>query len=85
MVEDVELMTPQLDYLEALYDGFNLSVDSQMTEPLAHDLQRVKDRHERLLQETSALLEDLEAGSQIVSEFQVKFIFSSVISMQGCP
>ncbi|OWF34915.1 Dystonin [Mizuhopecten yessoensis] len=70
MQEDVELMTPQLDYVEALLDGFNLDSDSCSTRPLADDVEKVKDRHESLHNEITSLLSDLEAGSQVVSEYQ---------------
>jgi len=71
MLEDVDLMTPQLDYVEALLDGFNLTADSSLTSGLADDFENVKDRYEGLQRDLSTLLVELEAGGEIVSEFQV--------------
>ena len=67
--EDVDGVTPQMDYVDALMDGF--SGPSAQTSAMAQDVERVKDRHRGLQTELADLLQDLEAGGQIVSDFQV--------------
>lgn len=74
MQEDVDLMTPQLDYVEALVDGFNMEADSSATRPMSDYLDKVKVRHRGLQNEIASLLSELEAGSQVVSDYQVSLV-----------
>ncbi|KAJ8305390.1 hypothetical protein KUTeg_015935 [Tegillarca granosa] len=68
--EDIETLTAQLDYSEALVDGLVVPGDADMVSGLTQDLSNAKERHQQLKQDVVDILEELEAGTHIVTQFQ---------------
>lgn len=69
--EDLDTLTAQLGYSEALVDGLVVPGDSDMAHGLTQDLNTAKERHQQLKQDVVDILEELEAGTHIVTQFQV--------------
>ena len=69
--EDVAGLHPHVDYLDALVDGIDVSNDIDPSD-LQRGVRDIKDRHSQLENEVGELLSNMETGSSIVGQFQVK-------------
>ena len=70
MQEDASALNSQIDYVEGLLSGLD-EVDGSSAQQYENDLQRSRDRQATLQQQLQELLDDMEAGTQIVDQFQV--------------
>ena len=70
MQEDTTALNSQIDYLEGLLTGLD-DVDGGTSREHSHDIEVARDRQAALQQQLQALLDDMEAGTQIVDQFQV--------------
>ena len=70
MQEDASALTSQIYYLEGLLSGLD-DVDGSAPREHILDLEKSRDRQAALQQQLQELLDDMEAGTQIVDQFQV--------------
>lgn len=69
MQEDASALNSQIDYLEGLLSGFD-DVDGAASREHADNLQKARDRQAALQQQLQEVLDDMEAGTKIVDQFQ---------------
>ena len=62
-------MTSQIDYAEALLDG--LQVQGDAAQPLVSNLEKSKQRHEQLKQDMAEMVEEMESGAMVLTQYQV--------------
>lgn len=66
---------PQIDYVEALADGFgHMDANNIDTTAVQDQLEMARARQRHLKQELSDLSSGMEVGSQLASQFQVREI-----------
>ena len=70
MQEDTSALNSQIDYLEGLLTGLD-DVDGATSREHSHGIEKARDRQAALQQQLQELLDDMEAGTQIVDQFQV--------------
>lgn len=75
--DDVDGLHPQMDYLEAVIE--DLSNTGLGTRDLERDLQNKKQKQEDLQTNIAELLSELDEGTQVVNEFQVRTLNQSMI------
>lgn len=75
--DDVDGLHPQMDYLEAVIE--DLSNTGLGTSDLERDLQNKKQKQEDLQTNIAELLSELDEGTQVVNEFQVRKLHQSMI------
>lgn len=75
--DDVDGLHPQMDYLEAVIE--DLSNTGLGTSDLERDLQNKKQKQEDLQTNIAELLSELDEGTQVVNEFQVRTLNQSMI------
>lgn len=75
--DDVDGLHPQMDYLEAVIE--DLSNTGLGTSDLERDLQNKKQKQEDLQTNIAELLSELDEGTQVVKEFQVRTLHQSMI------
>lgn len=75
--DDVDGLHPQMDYLEAVIE--DLSNTGLGTSDLEWDLQNKKQKQEDLQTNIAELLSELDEGTQVVNEFQVRTLNQSMI------
>lgn len=75
--DDVDGLHPQMEYLEAVIE--DLSNTGLGTRDLERDLQNKKQKQEDLQTNIAELLSELDEGTQVVNEFQVRTLHQSMI------
>lgn len=63
------MITSQIDYAEALLDG--LQDRGDITAPLVNNLEKAKHKHDELKQDLAQLVEEMESGAMVISQYQV--------------
>lgn len=74
--DEVDGLQPQMDYLEAVIE--DLSNTGLGTRDLEKDLEDKKQKQGGLQKDIAELLTELDEGTQVVNEFQVRTFPSSI-------